>query len=66
MKNQEYILQEYIADDGKVFDWVNLEAHQAIDENNNVIQEHLYAKAIYLGVGDSIENYVEIDDPRVE
>ena len=66
MKSQEYTVQRYDADEGKVFDWVNLEAHQYEDEEGNKIQEHLYVKTLFIGINDSIENYVEIEKPVVE
>lgn len=66
MKSQEYTVQRYDADEGKVFDWVNLEAHQYEDEEGNKIQEHLYVKTLFIGINDNIENYVEIEKPVVE
>lgn len=66
MKSQEYTVQRYDADEGKVFDWVNLEAHQYEDEEGNKIQEHLYVKTLFIGINDSIENYVEVEKPVVE
>ena len=66
MKSQEYTVQRYDADEGKVFDWVNLEAHQFEDEEGNKIQEHLYVKTLFIGINDNIENYVEIEKPVEE
>lgn len=66
MKSQEYTVQRYDADEGKVFDWVNLEAHQYEDEEGNKIQEHLYVKTLFIGGNDNIENYVEIEKPVEE
>lgn len=66
MKSQEYTVQRYDADEGKVFDWVDLEAHQYEDEEGNKIQEHLYVKTLFIGINDSIENYVEIEKPVEE
>ena len=66
MKSQEYTVQRYDADEGKVFDWVDLEAHQYEDEEGNKIQEHLYVKTLFIGGNDNIENYVEIEKPVVE
>ena len=63
MKSQEYTVQRYDADEGKVFDWVDLEAHQYEDEEGNKIQEHLYVKTLFIGGNDNIENYVEIEKP---
>ena len=66
MKSQEYTVQRYDADEGKVFDWVDLEAHQYKDEEDNKIQEHLYVKTLFIGINDNIENYVEIEKPVEE
>lgn len=66
MKTEQFILQKYEADENKVFDWADLTEHITEDENGNAIQEHLYAKTIFLAIGDSITNYVEVDAPVVE
>lgn len=66
MKNQTFVLQRYEADNGKVFDWKNLEEHMTEDKDGNMIQEHLYSTILFLGVGDDISNYVEVDAPIVE
>ena len=66
MKTQEYTVQRYGADEGKVFDWVDLEAHQYEDEEGNKVQEHLYVKTLFIGINDNIENYVEIEKPVEE
>ena len=66
MKSQEYTVQRFDADEGKVFDWVDLEAHQYEDEEGNKIQEHLYVKTLFIGINDNIENYVEIEKPVEE
>lgn len=65
MKSNNYVLVKYEADDGKVFDWKNLEEHKSIDEDGNEVQDHLYAKVLFIGHTDSIDNYVEIDDPII-
>ena len=66
MKSQEYTVQRYDADEGKVFDWVDLETHQYEDEEGNKSQEHLYVKTLFIGINDNIENYVEIEKPVEE
>ena len=66
MKSQEYTIQRFDADEGKVFDWVDLEAHQYEDKEGNQIQEHLYVKTLFIGINDNIENYVEIEKPVEE
>ena len=65
MKSKSFEIIRYDADEGKVFDWADLSAHTYEDEEGNTIQEHLYAKTLYIGPYDSIENYVEIDDPSI-
>lgn len=61
MKAKTITFEKYEADTGKVFDWANLEAHTYEDEDGNVIQDHLYAKELFLAETDSIENYVEVE-----
>lgn len=56
-------IRKYEASEGKVFDWADLEAHKHQDEKGEWVQEHLYAKILYLSVNDSIDNYVEVDEP---
>ena len=64
MKSQEYTVQRYDADEGKVFDWK--EPRFIEDEDGNKIQEHLYVKTLFIGINDNIENYVEIEKPVEE
>lgn len=66
MKTQDFKLVRYDADEGKVFDWVNLEEHINKDPEGNEVQEHLYAVTLFIGANDSIDNYVEIDKPVEE
>lgn len=59
------------ADEGKVFDWANLDEHTEEIENpetgeKEIVVNHLYAKVIFLGIGDSPSNYVEVDAPTQE
>lgn len=61
MKSISYNLKRYDADEGKVFDWKNLEEHMIEDEEGNSVQEHLYAKTLWIGHTDSIDNYVEVE-----
>ena len=64
MKSTNFALTRYDADDNKVFDWV--EPRYIEDENGNQIQEHLYAKTLFIGGNDNINNYVEVDAPNEE
>lgn len=66
MKANIFNLIKLEADEGMVFDWVNLDEHQVEDEDGNMIQEHLYSKVIFLGAGDDSSNYVEVPAPVIE
>lgn len=59
MKSTKFNIIRYDADDGKVFDWK--EARYTEDENGNQVQEHLYAKTIFVGGMDNINNYIEVE-----
>lgn len=59
MKSTAYNLIRYDADEGKVFDWKEPRFIQ--DEEGNEIQEHLYAKTLFIGHTDNIDNYVEVE-----
>lgn len=63
MKAQDFKLVRYDADEGMVFDWK--EPRFVEDVEGNQIQEHLYAKTLFIGGNDAIENYVEIPAPVV-
>lgn len=60
MKSTNFNLIRYDADEGMVFDWA--EARYTEDENGNQIEEHLYAKTLFIGSTDSIENYIEVPE----
>ena len=69
MKAKSFELVRYDADDGKVFDWVEPHYQEVlIDENKPELgtkqgeQEHLYAKTIFIGSNDTIDNYIEVDE----
>lgn len=62
MKSQNYNLIRYDADEGKVFDW---KEPRFVDEENTECN-HLYAKTLFIGAFDSIDNYIEIDTPSGE
>lgn len=64
MKTTNFNLVKYDADDNKVFDWK--EPRFIEDEKGNQIQEHLYAKTLFIGGNDTIDNYIEIDTPLIE
>ena len=60
MKSTNFNLMRYDADEGKVFDWK--EPHYVENENGEQIQEHLYAKTLFIGGNDTIENYIEVEE----
>ena len=60
MKTTNFNITRYDADDGFVFDFA--EPRYFKDENGNQIQEHLYAKTLFIGGHDSIENYIEVEE----
>ena len=65
MKAINFSLVRYDADEGKVFDWKEPRLKEVIDENGKVIDleiEHLYAKTLFIGSTDSIENYIEVNE----
>ncbi len=64
MKAQNFRLTRYDADEGMVFDWV--EPRYIEDESGNKVQEHLYAKTLFIGSVDNIANYVEVEAPVEE
>jgi hypothetical protein len=59
MKSTSFNLMRFDADENKVFDWK--EPRFIEDEEGNQIQEHLYAKTLFIGGNDNIANYIEID-----
>lgn len=64
MTKNEVIVRKYEADEGCVFDWADFHYH--LDEDGNEVQDHLYAKTIFLSPTDDILNYVEIEAPKEE
>lgn len=60
MKAQNFNIIRYDADEGYVFDWK--EPRFIEDENGEQIQEHLYAKTLFIGGNDNIDNYVEVEE----
>ena len=72
MKTQSFALVRYDADEGKVFDWATPRSHQELidpekpDLGYKEIQDHLYAATIFVGGTDTIDNYIEVDEPKEE
>lgn len=66
MKSYNFTLVRYDADDGCVFDWkepryIDILGKDGVPTGERE-QEHLYSKTLFIGVNDSIENYVEVDE----
>ena len=66
MKAQNFNIVRYDADNGKVFDWKEPRYQDVIDEDGKPtgeqVQEHLYAKTLFIGGNDSIDNYIEVEE----
>lgn len=60
MKSKTFNLVRYDADEGLVFDWAT--PRYVEDENGEQIQEHLYAKTLFIGGNDDISNYIEVEE----
>lgn len=63
MKSTNFALVRYDADEGMVFDWKEPRYEDILDDDDNVIgqeQKHLYAKTLFIGLNDSIDNYIEV------
>ena len=59
MRSTNFNLVRYDADEGKVFDWAEPRFEE--DENGNQVQKHLYAKTLFIGAYDTIDNYIEVE-----
>ena len=64
MKSTNFNIVRYDADNGMVFDWKEPRYIEELDEKENPIQvqEHLYAKTLFIGPNDSIDNYIEVEE----
>lgn len=62
MKTTNFTLVRYDADEGYVFDWK--EPRYVEDADGNEVQEHLYAKTLFIGANDNIDNYIEVEEER--
>ena len=67
MKTQKFNLIRYDADEGMVFDWKEPRYTEALIDpehpelGTHEVQEHLYAKTLFIGANDSIDNYIEME-----
>lgn len=75
MNVKTYSMFRFDADEGKVFDWkeerwleelIDPDKGEVPENIRKVEQQHLYAKTIFIGENDSIENYIEVDAPAKE
>lgn len=65
MQTNVVLLKKYQADEGMVFDWKERHFHiEEIDGKEVEVEEHLYAKQLFMGESDSIENYIEVEMPK--
>lgn len=65
MKSTNFNLVRYDADEGKVFDWKEPRFITREDKDGKEVkvQQHLYAKTLFIGTNDNIENYIEVIKP---
>lgn len=61
MKSTNFSLIRYDADEGMVFDW---KEPRYVEVDGEQVQEHLYAKTLFIGGNDSIDNYIEVVKPE--
>ena len=61
MKSTNFALIRYDADEGMVFDWAKPRFSK--DKDGKEFQKHLYAKTLFIGPTDKIENYIEVEEP---
>jgi hypothetical protein len=69
MKSTNFNLVRYDADEGYVFDWKDPRFIDIFDDEGEFveqIQEHLYAKTLFIGGNDNIDNYIEVVKPVEE
>ena len=66
MKSTNFNIVRYDADEGKVFDWKEPRFNIGLDEEGKEIKipQHLYAKTLFIGDNDNIDNYIEVEMPK--
>lgn len=52
------------ADEGKVLDFAI--PHYVLNEDHEIIQNHLYSTQLHMGRKDKPENYIEVDASEVK
>ena len=69
MKAKSFSLIRYDSSPGLCFDWAEPRYVDVPNDKDNPEagthqeQEHLYAKTIFVGGNDSIDNYIEVAEP---
>lgn len=58
---------KYIAKEGYLFDYKEPRYHTELNEEHEEVQvaDHLGARIMYLGVGDNIDNYIEVKEDEL-
>lgn len=61
-------MKSYVAPDGYVYDWAKPHIATIINQDGveEMREEHLYAKYLYLGSMDDIKEYKLVKDPKVK
>lgn len=61
-------MKSYVAPDGYVYDWAKPHIATIINQDGEeeLREEHLYAKYLYLGSMDDIKEYKLVKDPKVK
>lgn len=61
-------MKSYIAPDGYVYDWAKPHTATIINQDNTeeLREEHLYVKYLYLGSMDDIKEYKLVKDPKAK
>ena len=64
MISKSFTLMRFDADEGLVFDWKEPRFEDVLNEKGEPTGEqkqiHLYSKTLFLGVTDTIDNYIEV------
>ena len=67
MKQTNFTIFRFDADEGMVFDWIEPHYNEVeIDGKIERVQEHLYAKTLFIGGNDHIGNYKEVPERMEE
>ena len=64
MKSTNFNLVRYDGKERMVVHWKDARFYE--NENGEQVQEHLYVKTLFIGIHDTIENYIEVPEPVEE